>query len=43
MCGLVYFNVSEGGNEIVSGISVVFFNMGDMFLFKYFYIILKEL
>lgn len=29
VCGLVYFNVSEGGNEIVSGISVVFFNMGD--------------
>lgn len=29
VCGLVYFYVSEGGNEIVSGISVVFFNMGD--------------
>lgn len=41
--GSAYLNVSEGGNETVSGTSVVLLNTGDMSLFKHFHITLKEL
>lgn len=43
VCGSAYLNVNEGGNETVSGASVVLLNTGNMSLFKHFHITLKEL